>query len=105
MLKTKTFFLLTVPALVLALTLSCGGKKEEADVEQFADMCQRAAQCDAQVKAQPNGEEICKKSMGLLLTKYPAKVDDMRKCVVDTPCEELSIGNCMAEMAKGLTLP
>ena len=104
MLNTKMFFFLTVPVLMLSLAVSCG-KKEEPDVEQFAEMCARAAECDAQVKAQPNGLEICKKSMGLLMKKYPAKVPDMRKCVTETKCEELSIGNCMAEMAKGLTLP
>lgn len=96
---------ITVSALVFSLALACGKKEDKADIEQFADMCARAAECDAQVKAQPNGVEICKKSMGLLMEKYPAKVPDMRKCVMDAKCEELSIGACMTEMAQGLTLP
>lgn len=104
MFRTKTIYL-TLPVLMMSVALFCG-KKEETDLKKFTAMCERAAQCDQQVKAQgPKGIEICEKSMGLLEKKYPAKVPDMQTCVMNTKCEELSIGNCMAEMAKGLTNP
>ena len=94
--KKTWLLLLLVPAL-----MACDGKKKP-DPETYAALCQEVVQCDPLVKAQPNGEDLCKRSMAVLEEKFPAKVPEMESCIKAQPCEEKNIATCMTKVAQGV---
>lgn len=97
--KKNWLYIGLIPALLVLAT--CDGKKK-ADPEAYAGLCKEVAQCDALVKAQPNGEDLCKKSMAVLEEKFPDKVPEMESCIKSQPCEEKNIATCMTKVAQGI---
>ena len=98
--KRNWLYIFLIPALIIVLG-TCGGKAKP-DAEAYAALCKEVAQCDPLVKAQPNGEDLCKKSMAVLEEKFPAKVAEMEGCIKSQPCEEKNIATCMTKVAQGI---
>jgi len=88
---------------LLAVAAAACGKKSAPDTSKYEAICTRVAECDAQVKVQPNGRELCLKGMVVLEQKWPAKVPEMEACLKETACEQMSLGTCMGKVGQGMS--
>jgi len=83
-----------------ALLLQCGGGSK-SDPGKYREFCAEVEKCDPQVKAQPNGMELCTKFMAGIEDKYPAKVPDVQACAKAMTCGEMKLMECIIKAGQG----
>ncbi len=101
--KINLYF--TLPVLIVAAVLTADCKKNKPDPAKYADYCAEVVRCDAQLKAQAMGQELCQKMFATVEEKLPALLDAFKGCLDAQPCDKKSVSACMSSTVQKSGMP